>query len=433
MPPRAHTAIRWLSAGLLLLSLAMAAKGLRRAWVLDGDVDMHARLTEYAAFRQGLYPTRPLENDVPPTTDVPYTVYPPYALTMFAVFFEPFGKVQGRIVVELLSLVSLLAIAIYGYRLMRDAGPAAAGLGAVAACAISGNGNALGLGQFSIPCAGALLMQIIALERGRPLAAGAWWALAMLKPQIGLAFAGLFLVRREWRGLLCGLTILGALSLLACWWTEVSPLAVIDYWLFRMNIHFAASKSLAGRLSETFGVNPRVLQVGAGMAAVASLILLMSRLRRTMRIGDDPLVVAGVASLLGGSLLYHHFYDNVMMFPLLFCALADAARRPTRGRVAIALCMGLSLWVPQQAVELLPGDWLVRPAAWVACCLATVMVTVADRVPQTAGGDTGASWADDSAGGRPTRATLPGGHDGATAQPRPIIAETTTTPNATDA
>lgn len=376
IPTGAAAAIRVLTAGLLLFFMAMAAKGLRQAWVFDGDTDMQARVAECESFRQGVYPTRPIETDVPAGMKVPYTVYPPYALPMFAVFFEPFGKIQGRIVIELLSLASLVAIAAYGRRLLANWGSAAAGLGAVAALAISGNGNAIALGQFSILCAGALLMQIISLERGRPLAAGAWWAVAMLKPQIGLAFAGLFLVRREWRGLAVGLAILVGLSLAACWWTEVSPVAVIQYWIFQANMRFAAATSMPGRIAESLGLHHRIFHLAAALLLL--VVPLMLPKKGSVVIRADPLFLGGLAAILGGTVLYHLFYDNVMMFPLLFVGLSAAARRPTPGRLAIAAMLGLSLWTPQQIIGVLPLAWLVRPAAWIACSMS--LLAAAQRV-----------------------------------------------------
>ena len=370
-PTFATAALRLLTAGLLLFFLFMTAEGLRHAWLSDGDGDMQTRVAEYAAFRQGVYPTRPVETEIPAGMQVPCTVYPPYALPMFAVFFEPFGKIQGRIVVELLSLVSLCAMAAYGYTLLRSWGPAAAGLGAVSALAIFGNGTAIAVGQFSILCAGALLMQVVSLDRGRPLAAGAWWAVAMLKPQIGLAFAGLFLVRREWRGLACGFCILVVLSLIACWWTEVSPLSVVRYWLFRMNMSFAAETSIPGRVATALGVGPRVLHLGAA-ALLLAMVPLLAPKPGTLALCVDPLFLGGIASLLGGVLLYHWFYDNVMMFPLLFVALAAAARSPSPGRLAIAAAMGLSLWTPEQLIAYLQLAGLARPAVWIVCSVALI-------------------------------------------------------------
>jgi hypothetical protein len=374
MARRTRIVLHCLTAGLLTVTLAMAGKGLRQAWVFDGDRDMQARVAEYAAFRQGVYPTKPIEAEIPVGMKVPYTVYPPYALPMFAVFFEPFGKVQGRIVIELLSLVSLILIATYGFRLLRGGGPAAAGLGAMAALAISGNGNAVALGQFSILCAGAILMQMVSLERGRPLTAGVWWAAAMLKPQIGLAFVGLFLVRREWRGLTCGLGILVCLSLTACWWTEVSPLAILSYWAFKMNMRFADATSMPGRIAEAIGVGPRIVHLGA-VLLLAALPLLIPK--RALVLGADPLQLGGVASVLGGTVLYHLFYDNVMMFPLLFSALAAAAHSPTPARLAIAATVGISLWTPQQLIECLPFTWLIRPTLWIVCGIALLVEAIA--------------------------------------------------------
>lgn len=55
-----------------------------------------------------------------------------------------------------------------------------------------------------------------------------------------------------------------------------------------------------------------------------------------------------------------------------------AARRPTRGRLAIAAMLGLSLWTPQQLIDVLPLAWLVRPAAWIACSMS--LLAAAQRV-----------------------------------------------------
>lgn len=383
-PRVAHGLLRGITIGLVVFTIAMAAKGMHHAWMLDGDVDMRSRFKEYSAFRQGIYPNRSIETHIPADVRVPTSVYPPYALPMFALFFEPFGKLQGRIVLELLSLLSLIAMAVYGHRLLRDRGPAAARLGAVAALAISGNGNSLALGQFSILCAGALLMQIVALERRRPLAAGAWWAVAMLKPQIGLAFAGLFLARREWRGLAFGLAMLVVLSLVACWWTEVSPLAIVRHWTSKMNMQFAATSSMPGRVAEAIGVQPRVLHLGCALLAI---VVPLFAPKGTATVLTEPLRGAGLASILGGTLLYHLFYDNVMMFPLLFVGLAAAARSPTLGRLAIAAMLGLSLWIPEQLIGSLPYGWLVRPVTWIVCSTALVAVSrkasvsFGDRLP----------------------------------------------------
>lgn len=357
--------IRAVTAALLLLALAMAVKGVRSTWLIGGEIDMDARFVEYSAFRLGVYPNRLVETEIPAGFIVPYSVYPPYSLAMFATFFEPFGRVQGRLFIQLTSLAALIAIGAYGHRLLRDGGPAVAALGAVATAAISGNGNAIALGQSSITLCGAVLMQIVSLQHGRPLAAGAWWALAMLKPQIGLPFIALFIVGREWRGLATGIGILAALSLLACLWTGISPVAITRFWLTSMGMTFTDSTSLADVVAAELRIPSRWLHLTAAATLVLVPFLIPRRLVRRFR--TDPLLVAAIAALIGRVVLYHRFYDNAMMFPLLFAMLSSAVSRPTNRSVALAAAMGLSLWVPQALVDNLPTGDMLRTVVWITC------------------------------------------------------------------
>lgn len=356
------------TATLLLLALAMAIKGVLSTWWIGGEVDMDARFVEYSSFRLGVYPNRRVETEIPAGFKVPYSVYPPYSLAMFAMFFEPFGRIQGRLFIQLTSLAALIAIGVYGHRLLRDGGHTVAALGAVATAAISGNGNAISLGQLSITLCGAVLMQIVSLERGRPLAAGAWWALAMLKPQIGLPFIALFIVRREWRGLATGVGILAVLSLFACLWTEISPVAITKFWLTSMAMRFNDSTSLADTIAVALGIPSRWLYLSAAATLVIVPFLIPRRLVRGFR--ADPLLIAAIAALIGRVILYHRFYDNAMMFPLLFAMLSSAVSRRTNREVALAAAMGLSLWVPQVLLDDLPTGDMLRTAVWITCAVA---------------------------------------------------------------
>jgi hypothetical protein len=356
------------TATLLLLALAMAIKGVLSTWWIGGEVDMDARFVEYSSFRLGVYPNRRVETEIPAGFKVPSSVYPPYSLAMFAMFFEPFGRIQGRLFIQLTSLAALIAIGVYGHRLLRDGGHTVAALGAVATAAISGNGNAISLGQLSITLCGAVLMQIVSLERGRPLAAGAWWALAMLKPQIGLPFIALFIVRREWRGLATGVGILAVLSLFACLWTEISPVAITKFWLTSMGMRFNDSTSLADTIAVALGIPSRWLYLSAAATLVIVPFLIPRRLVRGFR--ADPLLIAAIAALIGRVILYHRFYDNAMMFPLLFAMLSSAVSRRTNREVALAAAMGLSLWVPQVLLDDLPTGDMLRTAVWITCAVA---------------------------------------------------------------
>ncbi|MFM8802726.1 MAG: glycosyltransferase family 87 protein [Planctomycetia bacterium] len=369
----------WALVALLgLVTAASLTRGLHRAWTNDGDFDMRARVREYECFERGVYPNRALAGEAAPPR-LPYTVYPPYALPMFGFFFAPGGWFQGRVLVELLSLASLTVMGLYGLSGLRSAGPAMAAVGALAAAAITGNSSALAVGQFSIVSAGLITLQMIFLDRRRPVAAGVCWAFAMIKPQIALAFAVLFLLNRQWRGLVVGIAILAGLSLFACLWTGVPPTQLIHHWLFRMpmSFHDSASMSGPGHVAEQIGVSPRVAQFLAlallGVVAALALWLAPFSLH-----GIDQLRVAGACAVLGQLFFYHRHYDNIMLFPTLAGILAVAAATPSWTTVSAAVLMGATVWLPQRALELFPGHQLLQAVIWSG--VAAVLLASARRL-----------------------------------------------------
>lgn len=372
----------------LLAALTCVAvfQGMALAWRRDSDIDMGFRLNEYVWFREGHYPNPGIEK-APGAGRQPRSVYPPYAFPMLALFFEPGGRLQGRIVVAVLSSVALVGMAAFGRRVV----PAAAALAAIAGPAIAGNGSALALGQFSIICVGLLIAQFLLLERGRSAAAGCCWALAMLKPQIALAFAALFLVRRQWRGLLVGCMILIALSVAACWWTEVPPLDVVRNSLLRSSFSFAADGNVSGplQLAAWLGIDASIGQWAALVALVglmAGIGLLLRRLPTT----PDLLDLAGICGVLGALLVYHRHYDNVMLIFTLLAALRAAACRPSPAWTAAVIAMGCSLWIPQRLFEQLPGYQLYRPVIWsVTAALLALSMTRSRDEPSRAAAPSG--------------------------------------------
>ena len=355
----------WAVAGvLLLLAVAAFAWGCFQAWERNSDGDMQTRLNEYTWFRQGVYPNRHLAGPVSPRA-VPYTVYPPYALPMFAFFFEPDGLTQGRVLVEVLSLASLVVIGFHGFRSLRFAGPALAAVGAVSGAAVVANSTALALGQFSILCVGLIVQQQLFLQRHRQYAAGICWALAMIKPQIGLAFALLFVIDRQWRGLLLGLVIVAALSLFACWWTELPLERVARYWLFDMPLYFAAnSQGLGpGPLADRFGLSVRLVQ-GIALAVLGCIGLATAQFwgRRVDRLAIAPL--AGVLAVLGELFLYHYHYDNIMLVPAVIGILGIAASARSPATVVLASLMLATLYVPHRLMTQIPFNGIGRTAIW---------------------------------------------------------------------
>lgn len=357
----------WLGVGVLCAQAVVClAVGFGNAGAADGLGDLRTRAAEYAAFREGVYPNRLLA-DVPRERRLPYTVYPPYALPMFGIFFEPGGITQGAILVETLSLGALGVIGLCGWRWLQAAGRPWAALAAVCAAAVAGNATVYQLGQFSILCTGLIVLQMACLERKWPVVAGVCWALAMLKPQIAAAFAVLFLFDRNWRGLAVGLVILSGLTLFACRWTGVPLERAVDHWLFRMPVYFSTNTQGLGPgpLAAWLGVEPRiVIAAGLGLLIATMAVVLWAARRHGAWI--DPRSLAGVAAVLGELCLYHYHYDNVMLAPALFGLLRIVAARPTpRSAVLTALVMG-SVFLPHRVMAAIPAGGLFRAAIWAA-------------------------------------------------------------------
>ena len=369
--------VLWILAAMLTLAAgATISRGLWNCWANDLDHDLQCRAAEYQNFRVGDYPNTILEQPKPPRP-LRYTVYPPYALPMFALFFEPGGLIQGRILVELFSLATLVVIGLYGYRQLQFAGPAMAAVGAMAGAAFASNSFVMQASQFSIICVGLILQQMLFLEHRRGVLAGVCWSLAMLKPQIALPFAMLFLLEKQWRGLLVGCTILGALSLFACWWTEVPPSRVIDHWLLGMSMKFSGGTSHGvGAIASTYDLNHRVVQWTAlllmGGLGIAGWWLLQ---RRKYHI--DILPAAGICGVVGEVLLYHHRYDQIMLFPALLALMVWAARKPTPPRILMALLMAGTVWAPMRVIAMLPAEEASLKVVWIlaACVLMAAAVT----------------------------------------------------------
>ena len=356
-----------LLAGLLTLSaVSILALGIARAWILAGDEDMRQRHVEYLFYRDGCYPD-PKVDSVPGGQRPPFSVYPPWAIPLFTIFFEPGGIEQGRILIEVLSLAALATMGFYGWKRMRPYGPAAGGLGAIAGAAITGNASALSLGQFSIICMGLVAAEMLLLEKHRPVAAGFCWALAMLKPQVGVAFTPLLLLRGNRSGFVAGSALLVGLSLLACAWTEISPSGLAERWLVKARFGFNGDAILQESLQTWTGLSQRAL-VAAGLAMLAVVAGVM--LFRSRDAADtDLLRLAAPLAAIGMLAVYHRHYDNVMLWPTLLAAFERALRSRRAGDVAVAAALGAVLLLPVRVVAQLPFEHLASAGMFaVAAC-----------------------------------------------------------------
>jgi len=348
--------IQWGLLGLLLIASVLSLLDGVNASLTHPKADLITRFREYAVFSDGLYPMRNLVDHPVPKT-FPYSVYPPYALPMFAVFFGIGGLAQGWAVVWGLSIVSLGLVGWIGWRTLRFAGPAPALLGALAPLAISGNSYSLFQGQFSILCMGLISLQWLLLNRQKPLAAGACWAAAMLKPQIALAFALPFLRRPNRKGLLIGLTALLGLGAGALAHTNVSPLRYLAVWWNQDRFRFAHAGTmnlmhLLGPGTATFLL--LVLTGVLGMALFAKstpfAASISSSLYGAVDGGAPTLKLQALCGVVGSVFFYHHPYDNIMLYPALLAMFALALRQRGLWTTVLAIAMAMTLWAPMHWV-----------------------------------------------------------------------------------
>lgn len=365
MKPRSVARLRAVTAVLTIAAVGFVAYGTWSAWARNSDIDTQAREDEYVLFRQGVYPHARIESP-PPTSGRVFSVYPPYTFPMLAFFFEPGGPLQARILIQLLSLASLMAMGRFAWRTLAPYGESVAMLGAVTGAAMAGNATALMVGQFSIICTGLIVLQIVCLQRRKPLVAGVFWAVAMIKPQIALPFGLLFLFPGQLVGALVGTVILAVLTVLACAWTEVPIRTVVEYWLWGMSLNFTnkAGGLNPGGVAAALGIDPRVTQrISVVLLAVSAVPLGLFM----QRLGERALVpVAGLCSVAGMFFAYHRQYDNVMLFPAIVALIAlTAASRKS----SLVLLMAVTLaWLllPQRLVICVPWHGVLQGAVLVA-------------------------------------------------------------------
>ncbi len=391
--PEAFKENRSLRRGLVMLALATLtlvaflaiSKGLLLGW--SNAKDLRERFQEWQVFHSGHYPMGGIYGGHPPS-GMRSSPYPVWAIPLFALFFHPWGLLQGIFTIQLLSLASLALIARIGYRHLRSHGRAAGWFGALGPVAISGNANALAVAQFSILCMGLVVLEWRHLRKRQPLAAGLYWALAMIKPQIALLHgAPLLLDRHRRRGLGAGLVVLALLSSFALVSTGFSPLTYGERF-FR----------LLGKVQDDAGWNLawHVSRGGSGLWLVLAGTLLTSflllwrssPLRRWVRPAlshpEDPqrwMSQAGLCGLLGYLMFYHRSTDQIMLAPALL-AMADLSWRNRRlGDVVLTALLGATLWAPGRIFLVSP----VLPALQaVILCLCAALLAVACLRPRHA-------------------------------------------------
>jgi len=223
-------------------------------------------------------------------------------------------------------------------------------------------------GQSDAPMLLALAAAGLAWVRRRPAWAGAFAALALVKPQLMVLVPALFLVRRSWpalgafAGVAAGLALVSLLvfGLRACldWLSIVAPWAVSGGGGYSVNAQSTYSlRGLLQLLPLPAGV--QVVVVAAGLLAVAFVML---RTRADPRLQFALAVASSVALS-----LYQHAHDlSLLVVPgLLLAGALPALRRPRLGAALLAGgWLALELLIMAPAVTALAIVALTVFLAW---------------------------------------------------------------------
>lgn len=340
-------------------------QGLKLGWHYRGSGDLHERFIEYGYFLFGVYPSPEIAGDraVP---GMRHSVYPPYAFPMLALFFGRGSWLQAKVIVAFTVALSLPLMGLIGLQRLRAFGRMAGLAGLILPFSLASITGALEWGQFGFFTTSMVLLQMLLLERGRKYSAGLCWALAMLKPQVGLAFFGLFGFRRQWQGCLFGLAVLIGLALFTFAQTHVLPAAVIQHWLVGQDLSFSFG-NIAGLPFNASRLSPLLSSKVVVLLALFFAFVVVYRLSLSERLSvarRGLLGMTGVYAVVGRLAFYHRPHDDVMLFPTLLACLVLALESKRRSDWFLFSLLLLSLSQPEAWVMHLPRLAAVNSGIW---------------------------------------------------------------------
>ena len=363
--------------GLLLLgliSLSYITKGLFVLFTTDrGGWDLLQRFYEWRLFQSHIYPSEALAKQS--ARLLPHfrnTVYLPWALPQFGFLFGWGGIAQGKILISLVSLLSLAMMAAVGRWMMRPLGQKAEWLGFLIPLAFYSNRVCLAAGQFSILCVGLISLQFYLLRERQTFAASICWAMAMLKPQLALAYAIPLLGRRKRIGLVFGLSLLFILTLIALQQTNTDAISIGLSWLKLLPVF--QSK---GNVNVLAAVWPNtdidwiylIIRLTAILATIIAFPSFFHRLRaaiyttfQTIYYNSCTIEAAGLFGICSLLLFYNRIYDQILLYPAVIVLYKNTLYQPRWGVLILTASMTLTLFFGRSLN--IPGLNYIQPIIW---------------------------------------------------------------------
>ena len=178
------------------------------------------------------------------------------------------------------------------------------------------------IGNFSIFVLLAVILMGYFLNRGKDTAAGFCWALAMIKPQLGLIFAIPLLMRKKWKTCFVAGIICAALSIPPAIMCGVSPLTMILQAPSANTFMFHGCGSWPFALCNYLGGNGDVL------AALLIGGIICYTLTRQISNQSDWTVFLMPASVCGMSWTYASSYGHVLAWFFFYVLVLELSHNP---------------------------------------------------------------------------------------------------------
>jgi hypothetical protein len=321
-----------------LLALGLLAVG-SMAWgsyhALKASADLERRLEEVllVANRQNPYAD-------------PDATYPPPAMPAFtlALGIVAHWPAVARVGVLIANFVALGFVA---HMLIGGRWPVwVAAAFALTAAASKPVRLTLGMGQFSLIPLAAMLAAEREADRGRHLRAGAWLAIALMKPTMSLPVLVLLAIRGQVKTVAAaaGLSLGSWLAL--AWWVQRSPMGLFEDWVGR-----ARSQDVAGSI-DLPSVLARISPDWAAYAPTVSLLVLAGVSVLLWRFGDRGGRAPATFAAFGAAVMtYHRPYDLVLLLPALAQEFDAGWRGTRRWRALTAVVLAALLIAPAKIPE----------------------------------------------------------------------------------
>ncbi len=270
--------------------------------------------------------------------------YPPWAFFWSALFIPPVSWPVARVWFFLMDVIALATIVVFAWRASPSDLFSHRLLLVLAVLGTSPLCSTLVNGQWGLILSAILVACVSWKERSGRIPLGILYAIALLKPTLSFAHAGVFLSRRRYLSLVIALIATIVAAAIVGWHVATSPLEMVKQMLLQTSRWKDISYSIPDALI-FIGVSRSLAFFGClGFAAILSVVLVQGS-------KNTAVFEMAVCSALARLFTYHQCYDNILIvFPAI--ALGQLfLKRPTVGHAAVFAIFLITLWLPLRLAD----------------------------------------------------------------------------------